>query len=103
TSSRAGIGPVRDRFVELGAATHGDRPQCIELIVPPTTREEVPMGVFAAPNPEIAMLEIGELVEHGALFGALVRRQEDVRFVVQIDADLGKVALRKEAGEEVSD
>ena len=34
------------------------------------------MGVLAAPNPEIAMLEIGVLFEHGALLGAVVRRQQ---------------------------
>ena len=91
-------------LIELGAFADGDRPQRVELLVEfAMAREEIAMRVLAAPKPEIATPEIGALFECGALLGAVVRRQESVRLVVQIDADVGEAARREKAGDELPD
>ena len=49
------------------------------------------------------MLEVGKFFERGALRGAVVGRQEDVRLVVELDADVDKVPFSEEARDEVPD
>ena len=61
------------------------------------------MGVLATPNPEVAMIEVGALFRYSALLGTVIRRQQDVRLVVQIDADVAELTFRNEARKEVSD
>src|SRR5215467_13131990 len=68
-----------------------------------TASNEISTSILPAPNPEVAMLEVGTFVEHGAPYGAVVGRQEDVRLVIEIDADVDKVPFSEEARNEVPD
>ena len=49
------------------------------------------------------MLEVGTFLERGAPYGAVIGRQEDVRLVVELDADVDKVPFSEEARDEVPD
>ena len=51
----------------------------------------------------VAILEIRDLFERGALLGAGVGRQENARLVAQIDVDIDEVPFGEQPGDEVPD
>jgi len=99
-----GVCPVGDCLFEFVVVANCNQPQGFELTLTATAGKEISTRDLAAPTgPEAPMLEVSALFERGALCRAVVGRQEDVRLVVEIDADIYKVPFGEEARDEVPD
>src|SRR5262249_27268224 len=99
----AGVGPLGNRPVDPVAPADGGRPQRIELIVAAAPRKKITAGVVAAPDPEVAILEVGALFEHRALPRAVVGRQHRAGLVVLIDPHVHEIAFGKKTREKVAE